>query len=75
MGWGSAGTKIFDPVARALIKADAPDRETILADIIGALQAEDWDTEHDSLDLFLTDAPTVRAFARHGIADAEQPHR
>ncbi|MFJ2205998.1 hypothetical protein [Streptomyces microflavus] len=67
MGWGSAGAKIFDPVARALIAADAPDRETILADIIGALQAEDWDTELDSLDRFLTDPPTVQAFARHGI--------
>ncbi|MFZ4266553.1 hypothetical protein [Streptomyces arboris] len=68
MGWGSAGTKIFDPVARALIAADAPDRETVLADVIGALRAEDWDTEWDSLDLFRDDAPTVRAFARHGIA-------
>jgi hypothetical protein len=67
MGWGSAGIKIFDPVATALIKANAPDRETILIGIISALQAEDWDTELDSLDRFLTDPPTVRAFAHHGI--------
>ncbi|MFC8463378.1 hypothetical protein [Streptomyces sp. NPDC057250] len=69
MGWGSAGIKIFDPVARALIDAgtDPQTREDVLADIIEALQNEDWDTQQDSLDLFLNDPPTVAAFARHGI--------
>lgn len=69
MGWGSAGIKIFDPVARALINAGTAEaeREEVLAGLIPALQAEDWDTEQDSLDRFLNDPPTVRAFARHGI--------
>ncbi|MCY0957679.1 hypothetical protein [Streptomyces sp. H27-H5] len=71
MGWGSAGHRIFDPVARALIAAGTPadQREDILADLIATLQEEDWDTELDSLDHFLTDPPTVRAFARHGITN------
>lgn len=69
MGWGSAGSKIFEPVARALINAGTSEeeRETVLTEVIGALQAEDWDTEYDSLDEFLNDPPTVRAFARNGI--------
>ncbi|WP_327415455.1 hypothetical protein [Streptomyces sp. NBC_01233] len=74
MGWGSAGIKIFDPVARSLIKAGTPEeeREEVLAELIETLQAEDWDTEQDSLDRFMNDPATVRAFARHGIVQPER---
>lgn len=69
MGWGSAGYKIFDPVASALIEAGADDEKKIrvLTDLIETLQAEDWDTELDSLQRFLDDPAVVRAFANNGI--------
>lgn len=69
MGWGSAGYKIFDPVARALHEAGASDelKERVLSDLIPVLQHEDWDTELDSLQHFLDDPAIVRAFANHGI--------
>ncbi|MFD4738697.1 hypothetical protein ACFWNQ_15190 [Streptomyces virginiae] len=69
MGWGSAGRTIFDPVARALIDAGASDeiKYDTLDGLICTLQGEDWDTEEDSLDLFLDDPAIVRAFAHRGI--------
>ena len=69
MGWGSAGYKIFDPVARALIGAGASDelKEKTLTALIPVLQHEDWDTELDSLQRFLDDPAIVRAFANNGI--------
>lgn len=69
MGWGSAGYKIFDPMARALIEAGATDelKERTLTGLIPALQHEDWDTELDSLQNFLDDPAIVKAFANHGI--------
>lgn len=69
MGFGSAGAKFFDPLARALIKANASDeeKEQVLGEMIANLQDEDWDTELDSLQLFLDDPAIVRAFANHGI--------
>lgn len=69
MGWGSAGAKIFDPVARALIEANASDevKERVLGELIGTLQQEDWDTEYDSLQSFLDDPAIVRAFANNDI--------
>ncbi|OKH91472.1 hypothetical protein [Streptomyces uncialis] len=69
MGFGSAGLTFFDPVARSLIKAGASDelKEQTLTDLIARLQAEDWDTELDSLQLFLDDEAIVRAFANNGI--------
>ena len=69
MGWGSAGYKLFDPVARALIEAGASDelRERTLTALIPVLQHEDWDTELDSLQRFLDDPAIVRAFANNGI--------
>ncbi|MFD6294541.1 hypothetical protein ACFWFU_07020 [Streptomyces sp. NPDC060235] len=69
MGFGSAGMTFFDPVARALIAAGASDevKEQTLGDLIRNLQAEDWDTELDSLQLFLDDPAIVRAFAANGI--------
>lgn len=74
MGFGSAGYKFFDPVARALIKAGASDeeKEQVLGDLIGHLQDEDWDTELDSLQQFLDDPAIVRAFAKHGITWPEE---
>lgn len=73
MGWGSAGATFIDPVARALQEAGASDelKEKTLTPIIAALQAEDWDTELDSLQLFLEDQGVVKAFANNGIEWAE----
>ncbi|MFF0597895.1 hypothetical protein [Streptomyces antibioticus] len=69
MGFGSAGYTFFDPVARSLIEAGASDevKERVLSDLIANLQQEDWDTELDSLQLFLDDPAIVRAFANNGI--------
>ncbi|MCQ9178920.1 hypothetical protein KMT30_07720 [Streptomyces sp. IBSBF 2953] len=69
MGWGSAGAIFIDPVARALREAGASDelKEKTLTPMIAALQAEDWDTELDSLQAFLDDPAIVRAFAANGI--------
>ncbi|MET9140537.1 hypothetical protein [Streptomyces parvulus] len=69
MGFGSAGLTFFDPVARSLIEAGATDeqKEKVLGDLIANLQAEDWDTELDSLQRFLDDPAIVRAFANNGI--------
>lgn len=69
MGWGSAGLRIFDPVASALIAAGASDeiKERVLGDLIETLQGEDWDTELDSLQSFLDDPAIVRAFANNDI--------
>lgn len=69
MGWGSAGYKIFDPMARALQEAGASDelKERTLTALIPTLQHEDWDTELDSLQNFLNDPAIVKAFANHGI--------
>lgn len=69
MGFGSAGLTFFNPVARALIEAGASDtvKEKVLGELIGNLQAEDWDTELDSLQLFLDDPAIVRAFASNDI--------
>ncbi|MEU6535545.1 hypothetical protein [Streptomyces sp. NPDC047000] len=69
MGFGSAGLTFFDPVARALIEAGASDevKEKTLTKLIADLQAEDWDTELDSLQSFLDDPAIVKAFANNGI--------
>ncbi|MGW3847158.1 hypothetical protein [Streptomyces fagopyri] len=69
MGFGSAGLTFFDPLARSLIEAGATDelKEKVLGDLIANLQGEDWDTELDSLQLFLGDPAIVRAFANNGI--------
>lgn len=69
MGWGSAGYKLFDPVARALQEAGASDelKTRVLGDLIPVLQHEDWDTELDSLQTFLGDPAIVRAFEANGI--------
>lgn len=69
MGFGSAGMKFFDPVARALTEAGATDelKERVLTPLIANLQAEDWDTELDSLQGFLDDPAIVRAFASNGV--------
>ena len=69
MGFGSAGTTFFNPVARSLIEAGASDelKEKTLTKLIADLQEEDWDTELDSLQLFLDDPAIVRAFANNDI--------
>lgn len=69
MGWGSAGYRIFDPVAHALIEAEASDGLTrkTLGSLIDQLRELDWDTEHDSLDQFRDDTIIVAVFAERGI--------
>jgi hypothetical protein len=64
VGWNSAN-RIFDPVARALIKAGADDdtKRTTLRDLIKELQEGDWDTEDESLEEYLHDPVIVGAFA------------
>lgn len=69
MGWGSAGYRIFDPVAQALIEADASDdliRKTLGA-LIDELQQADWDTELDSLDGFRDEPIIVEIFREKGV--------
>jgi hypothetical protein len=77
MGWGSAGHTIFNPVARALREAGAGDElvTRTLAELIPALQDGDWDTELDSLQVFLDDPAVVAAFAAHGFHWDEEPTR
>ncbi|MFE9738857.1 hypothetical protein [Streptomyces sp. NPDC006477] len=68
MGWGS-GYLVFNEMADSLIKAGATDevKEQVLSDLIESLQADDWDTELDSLQDYLHDPAIVRAFAAHDI--------
>lgn len=42
-------------------------KEKTLTKLIADLQADDWDTELDSLQSYLNDAAIVRAFAAHNI--------
>ncbi|MDT0387858.1 hypothetical protein [Streptomyces dubilierae] len=68
MGWSSAN-EIFNPVARALIDAGAPNdtKRKVLGDLIGGLQDGDWDTEDESLEEFLDDPAVIQAFADKGV--------
>lgn len=68
MGWGSA-YGIFNSTADALIAANASDeiKERTLTKLIAKLQADDWDTELDSLQSYLDHPAIVRAFATQGI--------
>jgi hypothetical protein len=68
MGWSGANA-IFNPVARSLIDAGAPDetKRKVLGDLIGGLQEGDWDTEDESLEDFLDDPAIVQAFADRGV--------
>lgn len=73
MGWGSAYS-LFNTVADALIEAEATDeiKEKTLTTVIARLQAEDWDTELDSLQSYLDDPAIVRAFAANDITWADE---
>lgn len=68
MGWGSAYS-LFNTIADALIEAGATAeiKERALTKVIAALQADDWDTELDSLQSYLDDPAIIRAFAANGI--------
>lgn len=68
MGWGSARS-IFDPIAQTLIDLQAPEdlTEILLADLIGRLRSEDWDTCDESLDYFRHFPVIVLAFAANDI--------
>ncbi len=77
MGWASAGG-IFDPVAKAMVEAQAPDemKTAILSVLIETLRAGDWDTEHESLGEFQDDPAIVEAFRRNGVyenCDTDNP--
>jgi hypothetical protein len=66
----------FDPVARKMKKLDIPrgDRADVLEVLIRALQANDWDTEGESLEELKGDPAVVEAFRRCGViikCDAE----
>ncbi|CAM5590949.1 hypothetical protein [Streptomyces purpurascens] len=73
MGWSSANS-IFNPVARALSEAGAPDdtKRKVLGDLIGGLQDGDWDTEDESLEDFLHDPAIVKAFADKDVHLADR---
>ncbi|MFG2976268.1 hypothetical protein ACGFYY_25210 [Streptomyces sp. NPDC048331] len=68
MGWGSA-YRVFNNVADGFIEAGASDevKEKTLTKLIADLQAEDWDTELDSLQDYRDDPAIVRAFAANDI--------
>ncbi|MCX5209766.1 hypothetical protein OG689_10770 [Kitasatospora sp. NBC_00240] len=68
MGWASA-SRIFDPVAQALIDAGASDelKTRVLGKLISQLQNEDWDTEDESLEDFRHDPAIVAAFAANDV--------
>ena len=70
MGWSTAN-EIFDPVAQAMIEEDCShsDKVQVLSVLIATLQAQDWDTEGESLELFCKDHAVVEAFAMNGIID------
>lgn len=73
MGWASAGD-IFDPVAKALIDANANDEvvRRVLGRLIAKLQDGDWDTEDESLEAFRDEPAVVAAFADNGITLDEE---
>jgi len=68
MGWAS-GNEVFDPICRALQQAHmVPEaRIKVLKIVIEAMQAQDWDTELESLERFADDPFTVRAFKECGV--------
>jgi hypothetical protein len=65
MGWASAG-QIFDPVAQALVDADAPDETitTVCAALIRQLMEGDWDTLDESIGVFGDQPAVMAAFAK-----------
>ena len=69
MGWASVGHSIFDPVMKALQESDAkPEvKKSVAVQLISVLQAEDWDTEDESLEEFSDDPVIVAAFAECGV--------
>lgn len=77
MGWAS-GHQVFDPVARQVIHEfrnaalTRTTARTILATLIEALQARDWDTENESLDQFRDHDYVVAAFRDCDIHDGEE---
>ena len=67
MGYASAGHNIFDPVMKELMGCDSLTRYMVALILIKALQADDWDTEDESLEIFAEDHAIVRAFAECGV--------
>lgn len=69
MGWSSAGSTIFDPVARSVIEAGVSDdaKRTILGKLIEKLREGDWDTEDESLEEFTRDPVIVALFREYGV--------
>lgn len=68
MGW-SEGNPIFNKVAEraAVLVPDEKARTELLTSLVEALQDTDWDTEDESLALFLGDPAAVEAFRRCDI--------
>lgn len=73
MGWNTGGD-IFDPVARALVDlgADEKTKRTVLGKLIDTLQANDWDTEDESLYAFRDDPVIVDLFHEAGVSIEEE---
>ena len=55
--------------SRGLIDANASDdvKRSVLGRLCGSLQAEDWDTEDESLSRFRGDPVIVAMFAEHDV--------
>lgn len=71
MGWSSGGSRVFDPVARALIEAGASDdlKRRTLGPLIDELRDLDWDTQDESLEEFRDDPVIVALFRERGTTD------
>lgn len=71
MGWASGGSRIFDPVTRALIAAGANDdiKRQTLGPLIDELRELDWDTEDESLEEFRDDPVIVALFRERGVTE------
>lgn len=67
MGWASGGN-IFDPVTQALIDAKLPGEKvrTVLVTLIRQLEERGWDTQSESLGMFLDNPVVVDAFRECG---------
>lgn len=68
MGWNTAG-EIFNPVASAICKTDLSDgkKTEILERLIWALQDGDWDTEDESVEIFMNEPAVIQAFRNRGV--------
>jgi hypothetical protein len=69
MGWNSANP-IFNAVASRVITAHISEADTtnILEALIWELQDMDWDTEDESVELFMSYPAVLQAFRNRGVS-------